>query len=157
MYADPSTPNAAEAQKALFHLELDVLKPSELPSNRISRSLYDELTLPWTVDPPVLSFSESGFTRFEWDRDGILTDGMDFLNGDDVTIDDLEKSLNTASMVTRWREANPELAGTEHDCVKVASVKVAIGEIRRAMGISHGGSIRTGNGVAILLFKRNEI
>lgn len=129
-----------------------MLKPSELPSNRISRNLYDELPLPWTVDLPLLSFSESGFTSFEWDRDGILTDGMDFLNGDDVTIDDLEKSLNTASMVTRWREANPELAGTEHDCVKVT-----IGEIRRAMGISQGGSIRTVNGVAILLFKRNEV
>ncbi|CAF1465468.1 unnamed protein product, partial [Rotaria sordida] len=37
LYCHPWTPNAAEVQRILFHLEREVLAPFELPSNRISR------------------------------------------------------------------------------------------------------------------------
>lgn len=147
---DPSMPNAPEVQKALFHLEEDVLKPYELPPNRLSRDLYDNLPLPWTVDPLVSAFPRADFVRIEWDRDGILTNEKDFLAGDkETTLQGLEKSLGTASMVTRWREANPDLANTDKDCVKVA-----MRQVREALGIHADNKLKMGSSTTLLLFKR---
>lgn len=162
---DPSTPNAAAVQKALFHLERDLLAPYELPPNRISRDMYDNLILPWQVDHEttngekslVEAFPESDFVRLEWDRDGILSDGEDFFlasnseNRGETTLNDLGAGLGTASMVTRWREANPELVGTERDCVREMCA-----EIRRVMGVGDdkNPTLRVGSSVVLLLFKR---
>ena len=68
---------------------------------------------------------------------------------------ELARRLDTASMVARWREANPGLAGTEADCVSESIRGVA-----EAMG--KGGvplqdvRIRTGSAMVLLLFKRDE-
>ncbi|UJR12206.1 hypothetical protein I4U23_016383 [Adineta vaga] len=95
LYCHPSTPNAAEVQRVLFNLEHEILTPFELPSNL----------------PPVTAFSPSDFVRYEWDRNGILNDGNSFFGDtEECFLDDLEKKLSTASIVTRWREANPEEA-----------------------------------------------
>jgi hypothetical protein len=160
---DPSTPNAAAVQKALFHLERDVLAPYELQPNRISRDMYDNLILPWQVDQVTTEgndladvFPKSDFVRLEWDRDGILTDGVDFFlassseNKGETTLNDLEASLGTASMVTRWREANADLVGTEKDCVREMCA-----EIRKVMGVGTEGNptIRVESSVVLLLFK----
>ena len=51
------------------------------------------------------------------------------------------------SIVKRWREANPKLAGTEKDCVKEA-----MADIQRLMGGK--ASIEVGRGTAVLLFKK---
>lgn len=128
--------------------------------------MYDNLILPWQIDnhdgnqsghAASLAFPESDFVRHEWDRDGVLSNGQDFFladgapNGDEsgaTTLDDLEDRLGTASMVTRWREAHPDLAGTERDCVKEMGA-----EIRRAMG-DENPKFKTGSAVVLLLFKR---
>ncbi|GAM36736.1 hypothetical protein TCE0_018f06061 [Talaromyces pinophilus] len=164
LYCHPSTPNAAAVQKALYHLERDVLAPYELPPNRVSRDMYDNLVIPWQVDRETTTghnlaeaFPESDFVRLEWDRDGILSDGDDFFlasnspNKGETTLNDLEGSLGTASMVTRWRDANPELVGTESDCVKEMCA-----EIRKAMGVGadENPRMKVGSSVALLLFKR---
>lgn len=98
------------------------------------------------------NFPASEFQRLEWDRDGILTDGDQFFNfSNEKTLDELEKGLSTASMVTRWREAHLDLAETENDCVKQTMAKV-----RSALGV--GGTenpvITVGSATVILLFKR---
>lgn len=112
--------------------------------------MYDRLPLPWTVDPPVPAFPESDFVRLEWDRGGVLTDGADFFVGSrEVSLEALEKGLGTSSMVTRWREAHPELAHTDEDCV----VKT-IRRVREALGPEAGDKIRAGAATVILLFKR---
>lgn len=148
-YVDPSTPNAAEVNKALYHLEQEVLKPYELRPNRLSYNLYDDLPLPWNVDPPVSAFPKSEFVRCEWDRNGVPREGNGFFVGKETTLDDLEKSLSTASMVTRWRAANPILNGTEDDCVKAA-----MREIRKVLGIHSSETLNVGNSCVLLLFKR---
>ncbi|PWY77003.1 hypothetical protein BO70DRAFT_388390 [Aspergillus heteromorphus CBS 117.55] len=157
-YCHPSTPHAPLVQKALFDLELNALAPHTLPQNRLSRDMYDDLPLPWTVSPAVPEFPESEFVRREWDRDGVLTDGKDFFGGgSEMTIEELERGFATASMVTRWREANPGLVGTEGDCVAVA-VRGVRGAILEAQGEGEGwewdGRLRTGMGTVVLLFKR---
>ncbi|XRM46698.1 hypothetical protein ABZX51_009727 [Aspergillus tubingensis] len=150
LYCHPSTPHAAEVQNALFHLEQDILKPYELPSNRLSRDLYDNLVLPWHLNPPVTAFPMSECRRLEWDRNGILSDGKDFLvRSKETSLQGLWNSLGTASMVTRWRAAHPEKAGTEMDCVSVT-----LAEIKKALGNSWCGELKLGHSTVILLFKR---
>jgi hypothetical protein len=97
-------------------------------------------------------FPISQFQRLEWDRDGILTNGDSFFSfSDEMTLDELETGLGTASMVTRWRKAHPDLVGTENDCVEQTMTKV-----RSALGVGdeENPKMTVGSGVAILLFKR---
>ncbi|KAK6837697.1 hypothetical protein RU639_001486 [Aspergillus parasiticus] len=49
LYCHPSAPNAASVQNALYQLERDILKPFELPGNKLSAILYDYLPLPCMV------------------------------------------------------------------------------------------------------------
>lgn len=131
----------------MFRLEREYLAPYELPGNRLSRESYDHLLLPWNCSPPVDAFLESGFTRLEWDRDGKLSDPEHFFLGDEaVTLKRAQKQLSTSSMVTRWREAHPQLAGTEQDIV----VK-AMSEMREVLG---GEELVAGASCALLLFKK---
>ncbi|OKL60834.1 hypothetical protein UA08_03753 [Talaromyces atroroseus] len=158
LYCHPSTPNAAAVQKALFRLEREVLAPYELPPNRLSRDMYDNLVLPWHLaddgNSLASAFPESDFVRQEWDRNGILSNGQEFFLADkddskgETTLDSLEASLGTASMVTRWREAHTDLAGTDKDCVKEMAdeIRIAIGE--------QNPRFKVGNSVTLLLFKR---
>lgn len=146
---DPKTPNAAEVQRILFRLERELLAPYELPGNRLSRTMYDGLPLPWTLSPTIPEFPSTSFVRHEWDRDGDLSSGPDgdFLDGSqEETLSSLEAGLGTASMVTRWREANPSLAGKSDDCVTVT-----MGALREALG---GDSFRYGSATALLMFKK---
>lgn len=115
--------------------------------------------LPWDVpgaDDNEIAFLASEFVRMEWDRDGILSDGREFFGGEirKVTVAELASGLDTASMVTRWREAHPELVGTDKDCVREA-----MNEVRTALGKSsvvgnEDVSIKVGSGTVLLLFKR---
>jgi hypothetical protein len=149
-FSDPCTPNAAEVQRILFHLEREVLAPFELPSNRLSRDMYDNLRLPWDVVPPITAFSSSGFVRHEWDRDGILSNGNTFFGQtEEGSLDELETGLSTSSMVTRWRDANPELAWTDKDCVRET-----MKELREAL--SGQETFIQGSGTVILLFKKQS-
>ncbi len=123
------------------------LVPYELPGNRLSRHSYDHLLLPWNCSPPVDGFLESGFTRLEWDRDGKLSNPDHFFLGDEVvTIEKLQKRLSTSSMVTRWREAHPQLAGTEEDVVVTMAR-----DMRETVG---GEELVIGRSCVLLLFKK---
>jgi hypothetical protein len=149
-FSDPCTPNAAEVQRILFRLEREVLAPFELPPNRLSREMYDNLPLPWDVVPPITAFPQSGFVRHEWDRDGILSNGNTFFGqSEEGSLDELERGLSTSSMVTRWRNANPELAATEKDCVRET-----MKELREALNGQE--TFIQGSGTVILLFKKQS-
>ena len=117
----------------------------------MSRSLYTDLPLPWTIESPIPAFPRSQYVRKLWDSNGILTDGKDFFSGSaEVTLEQLGRGFDTSSMVTRWREANPKLAGTENDCVKEC-----IKEIRKAIGGEE--TIRMGQATVLLLFKNKTL
>ena len=134
----------------MFRLERERLAPYELPPNRLSRDMYDNLPLPWNVSPPVTQFPESLFVRKEWDRDGVLSNGKAFFGaGREFTADEAERSLATSSMVTRWRAANPDLAGTEKDVVRQFG-----NEIQEALGETK--TVITGSSTVILLFKKSD-
>lgn len=153
--ADPSTPGAAAVQQALSRLEDGMLAPFELPSNHLSRTMYETLALPWSLDRPVTEFLPADSLRREWNRDGKLEVGaVDFAGrGRDGSLEELGAALDTASMVTRWREAYPELAGTDQDCVALTLRRVA-----EAMGMGSENPadvrLKLGSATALLLFRR---
>jgi hypothetical protein len=142
-------------QQALTYLEDDILGPYELSGNNISRKMYANLVMPWSINPPISAFPESSFVRREWNRDGKLGLGEDdfFGGASETTLEQLEQSLGTASMVTRWREAHPHLVGTESDCVLLTMKAVAT-----AMGRSESKfgevKIKVGSSTTLLLFQR---
>ena len=148
---DPSTPNYQEVQKVLLRFERETLVPYELPGNRISMEMYDNLLLPWNVNPPVKDFPRSDYVKHDYDREGVLSNGLDFFGGGSfTTLDEEIKGLSTASMVTRWRAANPELVRTNKDVVKVL-----LQALREVLGGQDW--ILRGSGTAILLFKKSAL
>lgn len=95
---DPSTPNAAKAMKVLLRLERETLAPYELPANRISRDMYDNLELPWTIPTPVAAFPEGSFVKHEYDREGVLTNGVSFFGGGkESSLQDIEQGVSQVS------------------------------------------------------------
>jgi len=150
-HCHPSTPNHAEIQRIAYRLEREDLAPYELKPNRVSRDMYDDLTLPWQISTPVPDLPESQFVRYEFNRDGVIPEGeKEFFSGSqEQTLEGVERSLETASLVTRWREANPDLAGTEQDCLKRA-----IRDWKAALGGKDG--FIGGQGTVILLFKKRS-
>ena len=120
MYCRLSILHAAERQEIMSYLENNVIWPYHRPWHKLSHGLYKHLVLPWHVEPTVLGFSkhEGNCEWIEWNKDGHADEGMDFLIVNEVKLAQMEKMLGTASMVTRWRESYPKLAGTNQDCGK---------------------------------------
>jgi hypothetical protein len=150
---DPSTSSADQVQAVLSNLEDNILGPYETPSNKLSRNMYDHLLMPW--DTETTAFLQSNYKRLEWNRNGKLeANESDFFEGSSKgTLQELADSLGTASMVTRWREANPSLVGTENDCVSLTMRRIA--EAMGAEGIDLKDIILwSGSSTTLLMFTR---
>ncbi|KAF4617083.1 hypothetical protein G7Y89_g15066 [Cudoniella acicularis] len=148
LFPHPDTPNYHKVRETMLHFENEVLGPYQVAGNRISRGMYDTLPLPWNVSPPVKDFPESKYVRHEYDRDGVLSNGKTFFSGAKVNaLEEIEGGLATASLVTRWRAAHPDLVGTDKDCVKTF-----IREMRKIMVGKH--ELLIGSATVILLFKK---
>lgn len=133
----------------MLHFEKDILGPYGVAGNQHAAEMYDNLPLPWGVSPPVKEFPKSNYIKHDYDRDGVLSNGNTFFAGAHKrTYEQAEKILGTASMVTRWREAHPDLANTDKDCVKVF-----LNELREAS--DNNDDWLTGSATTILLFKKS--
>ena len=173
LYAHPrSTPRHAEVQRILFGLERGALAAFETQGNRVSREMYDGLVLPWECEPRNPGFVNDGghFVRREWNREGSLkvSPGVreDELHEkaekvreldariieslyERESLEELARSLGTASMVTRWREANCDRveAGEIEDCVDRM-----VGELR---GVLDGQEwLELGTGAVVLILRK---
>lgn len=155
MPADPkSTPNASQVQAILSEFEDVILGPYALPANKLSQYNYKDLILPWDKTETSSLFDINKFKKLEWDVGGQLTDDVDFFGGsEETTLAEIREGMSTASMVTRWRDAHPELVGTAGDCVNVL-----IQKLKAVMGVSGGREeesiLKTGTGTAILIVNR---
>jgi hypothetical protein len=151
---DPSTRNASEVQRSLSDLEDGFLGPFESQPVNLSRNMYNQLAMPWNLDPAVSEFSETTHLRYGWTQAGKFEAGADdfFSGSHEQTLKELGESLGTASMVTKWRNANPKLAGTDQDCVNITIHRMA-----KAMGADGRDdlTIKTGSATALLLFTRS--
>ncbi|TVY90447.1 Trans-aconitate 3-methyltransferase [Lachnellula willkommii] len=147
--SDPDQPNAAKLRETMLRFKHVVIGKYQMPGNLLAQGMYDNLPLPWTVSPPVPSFSKSDYVKHDYDRDGILSNGKTFFSGGKARkLADIEQALATASVVTRWREAHPDLVGTEQDCVKVF-----VKDLREALGGKD--EVFSGGATTILLFKKS--
>lgn len=148
-YVHPTrTPSASALQDLFSHFEDTVVGSFALPGNRLSRSLYADLPMPWTVDPPVTGLPRETFVRQTWNEDGKIPEGQDgFFFGKKESLGRFLASLGTSSMVTRWREANAKKpAGErEEDCVEV------LGRRSREILGSEGNEVELEGGVAVVV------
>jgi trans-aconitate 3-methyltransferase len=148
----PTTLNHERVQAAIDKLE-DSIQDYIVTGNRIARSQYVDLLLPWTVEPSVLEFDKTSFVRKEWGHGEALEPGEEFYTMNTVGLDMLEKVVGTSSPVIRWREANPEKVGTETDVVKV--MRREIEDVFADTGVAKGKEIlRAGAKGVLLLVKR---
>ncbi|OAA77883.1 methyltransferase domain-containing protein [Akanthomyces lecanii RCEF 1005] len=148
----PSTPGAAALDAVLQRFITRDLLPHYLPGNFLFRDRYRSLPVPWTADPPVRGFDRGAFERREWD----IAYDKPFVRGGDrpVGLDVIEAAASTMSPVTRWREANAELVGTERDVVKV--LRRDMEAVLRENGVAEGEErVRMIMDGTLLLFKKS--
>ena len=154
MSIHPSVPNSEALNAALMDLEERDLQPFFEPGNWLTRNLYSELPLPWTLDTPVDEFDEASFVRVEWGTGE--NDAEEFFAGGALTmdLDMMEKILGTASPVQRWREANKDAVGTEGDVVK--RIRREIERLLREAGVEEGKEIIKGSPKGVLLIVKKK-
>jgi SAM-dependent methyltransferase len=146
--AHPSMPNATAIQAAIHQNQDHHLLPYYEPGNLLTRNRYAGLPLPWTLAQPVTEFDASAFFRKDW---GI---GEEFFVGEpEVDLDTFELMNATASPVTRWRQAHPDLVGTERDVLKMLRREIEL--LLHEAGVERGKETVRGSVLGTLLvFKK---
>ena len=135
----------------MFDLENNILGKYALPGNLVSQFMYEDLKMPWQVPSQIEAFHEADLKRREWNRDGKLgSDESDFLVGFSSSLKKIRSEKPSASMYTRWAEANPHLAGTPEDCVQVQAR-----QIQEATQLGDDDEFKMGTAVVLLLLKRS--
>jgi len=147
------TPNRDRIQAAIDKLEV-LVDEYVKPGNRMARSRYANLPLPWSIEPRVQEFDEGSFVRKEWGQGDGLEPGDEFYGGNEMTVDMLEMVMGTTSPVIRWREANPEKVGTEEDPVRV--MRREIDEAFDEAGVEAGMRMLKGGVEAVLLLVKRK-
>jgi hypothetical protein len=150
MYCPPSQPQSEAIQRILLKLDFETLDPFLMPGNREVMNGYKGLEMPWTFDQSSLDFDRASYTRRVWNEEGRLGPDGSYMCGEKTqSIEDAQSSVATSSSVTRWREAYPELAHTEQDCVVSA-----FADIRKALGPASKVLTTVGPTVLLILKRR---
>lgn len=125
------------------------------PGNRLVRGLLVDLVMPWTLAVPVPEFDKAVTLRKEWGTGPDSEPLNEFFKlNKPLNLDLIEKTMGTASPVTKWREAHPDAAGTDQDPVKM--LRKEIEDSFREIGIEEGKETFAGGveGVLLVLKKR---
>lgn len=148
-----SVPNAAAINAAASKIEEEELAPFFEPGNLLTRNLYSTIGLPWTVSPPVPEFDESSLFRKEW---GVEGNDESYFEKKKLVIDldTMEKMLGTTSPVTRWRQAHPELTGTEDDVVQ--RIRREVERLLHEAGVEKGKELFRGGEAGVLLMVKKR-
>lgn len=150
----PAMPNAAAINTALQEIEDKELGPYIEPGNQMARELYANIGLPWTIDPPERAFDEGTFVRKFF---GTKEDEPLFfdINSDRLfDLDTMEKALATASPITRWQQAHPELVGTEDDIVR--RMRRIVETLLHEAGVEKGKELVRGVAAGVLLLVKKK-
>ncbi|EXJ89345.1 hypothetical protein A1O3_02412 [Capronia epimyces CBS 606.96] len=187
-YCTPDTPNAEKLTRLFQEFEDDAILEFEEPGNRMTRDLYAGLPLPWdgvgvgdgdaskasssaaatgaTGGEPLdldLStiFPKDQYQRLEFNKDGHVPPGEQFLLSRRFTLDQVKKALGTVSPVTRWREAYKDklAAGEVEDCVDklVRQTRELLEESQTPEGEGKPRDwIEGGSAVVVLVIKKRK-
>lgn len=144
----PDMPNGAAIQVAIEQYQERHMLPHYEPGNRIVRNQYLDLPLPWDLEHPVLEFDKNSFVRKQW------TVNESFFEGEtEATLDIWEKMMETSSPRTRWRQANPDVADTERDPLKI--LRKELERLLHETGVEPGKEKVKGIALGVLLmFKK---
>jgi SAM-dependent methyltransferase len=157
--AHPSVPNAAALNAAWKELNDRELRPFMAPGNLLAEDLYKNLLLPWTIPEPTPAFDQADFVRTEWGTPGgepSDAEGNELLNGTrGYTMEMFELGMATASPVTRWREANPDKAGTEADVVRI--MRRTAERLLHEAGVPEGEEVIRSNVLGALLLVKKKM
>jgi SAM-dependent methyltransferase len=148
----PSTPNGPAIQAAIDEIDEKELNKYMEPGNLLAKNLYVDLKLPWTVEPPVLGFDKATFFRKVW---GLENSEDEFFSGGAIIVDldTMEKMWSTASLVQRWRDAHPDVAGTGRDILKILRFKIE--QLLHEAGVEKGKEIlQSRSSGALLIVKK---
>ncbi|KAK8023191.1 methyltransferase domain-containing protein [Apiospora marii] len=149
-YAHPSMPNHEAVTAVLHHYDEHYLRPHYQPGNFAASDLYRNFTYPWDMDPPLPAFDQASFFRKEWDPKAWESD---FIIQPPANLDTMEKVMATVSPVQRWREAHPDLAGTDKDMVKM--MRRDIEKILHEAGVEKGKeSLKVGIAAVLVMTKK---
>ncbi|KAJ9422691.1 S-adenosyl-L-methionine-dependent methyltransferase [Fusarium oxysporum] len=145
MSVDPTeTPNGAAIKVAYYK-----------QGNTLTRDLYVDLPLPWTIETPVTGFDKSGFICKEWSHNTESSETEDLGTGKTLTPEEFEKLIGTSSPVARWREANPDKAGTEEDVARKA--RGLIYSFLHEVGVELDEELLRGRTELVLLMVKKEV
>ncbi|KAI0970196.1 S-adenosyl-L-methionine-dependent methyltransferase [Xylaria arbuscula] len=150
MAVDPiRTLNGAAIKAVVDEIFVSELQPFSKLGSTLTRDLYVDLPLPWTLEVPVEEFDKGSFFRKEWNkhRDGAENDNLG--TGKTVTTEEFENLTDTHSTVTRWREAHPDKAGTEEDIAR--KMRRRIEGLLHEVGVKPGEEVLRGQMAIVLL------
>ncbi|KAL2816470.1 S-adenosyl-L-methionine-dependent methyltransferase [Aspergillus granulosus] len=150
MSVHPDMPNAAAIQEELDKIEAQYVQQYFTAGNWITRDRYENLALPWTAEPKIAGYNPTSFVRKDW---AARDEDFYAVGQPEVSLDAFERIIGTGSPITRWREANPELVGTERDVVKI--FRRTIEQLLRDVGIKEGEErVRAATAGFLLMVKR---
>lgn len=155
LHIHPSTPNYRRVQTALNELIDEIQRYKNNSSNNGGKT-FETLPLPWTLPNQVDGFDQGSFSRQVWNEDGkVLPSEEFFLNHQVLDLKGMEEYLATVSSTARWRQANPETAGTGRDVVKIFRKNVE--DILREAGVEKGDErITAGMSGVLLMVKKSK-
>lgn len=139
------------------------MAPFTEPGNILTRNRYVDIALPWTLAPPaqrVHEFDPDTFVRLEWPLDepffnrGQSAAGGGGADEDGADLDTFEKMMATGSAETRWRQAHPDLLGTEGDVLK--QLRLEIARLLHEAGVKPGEERLRGVVEGVLLFVKKK-
>lgn len=151
----PSLPNAEAIESTLTDIHDRELGPYMEPGNIAVANFYRDLPLPWDLMPDsVHEFDRNSFYRREWGSPGQYEDdveGQEFfaVGQQGFSLDALEVLIGTYSFVTRWREANPDKAGTEEDVLR--RMRREMERLLHEAGVPEGKEVAKGRVVGVLM------
>ncbi|KAI0529960.1 S-adenosyl-L-methionine-dependent methyltransferase [Xylaria digitata] len=150
MAVDPvRTPNGVAIKAVVGEIFASELRPFSKLGSTLTRDLYVDLPLPWTLEVPVEDFDKQSFFRKEWNKDRDGAENDDLGTGKTVTTEEFENLTGTNSTVTRWREAHPDKAGTEEDIAR--RMRRRIESLLHEVGVKPGEEVLKGQVAIVLL------
>ncbi|KAH8701606.1 S-adenosyl-L-methionine-dependent methyltransferase [Talaromyces proteolyticus] len=155
-HTDLRNPNHEKVKEIMDHFSNAVLGPYVTPGNALARSGYANLNMPWDQAETADLFEKETLLRKRWHADDERAKAMGFFSGltrQEWLLKDVKAIWGSMSPVIRWREAHPELADTDQDCVEVV-MKQLCETIGTPNGLEDGTTMYGGVSIVLLCIKR---
>lgn len=157
-HANTGTPNAdnAKVQEIMDHFTNVVIGPYVTPESKLANSGYRGLNLPWDQAETASLFDKNTLLEKRWFSTDSAAREMGLFSGiaqDQWPLKAVKAMLGTMSPVIRWREAHPDLAGTDQDCVDVV-VRQLCEAIGAPNALEDGTTMSGGMGIVLFCLKR---